>query len=134
MTFMHDSTKNTARTIGAHGEELACQYLKSQGWTIVKRNFYVNHLEIDIIAQKEQVISFIEVKSRKFYPNSAFGTPAEAVNSAKKRNIARAAELYLLSNPIDPSLEVNLDIIEVYLSTDSMHAVKLNHYRNAYTA
>ncbi|HEC1788756.1 TPA: YraN family protein, partial [Campylobacter lari] len=48
---------------GKKGEELACEFLKTQGFEILKRNFYSKFGEIDIIAKKDKILHFIEVKS-----------------------------------------------------------------------
>lgn len=122
--------------IGKYGEDAATAFLKSRGWTVIERNFRANHLEVDIIATRGDVFAFIEVKTRKLINNNAYGNPIDAVNLQKRKNIVKAAELYLLTHPIEEFLQVNLDIIEVYLSyvQDRMRVVKIKHYLNAYTA
>ena len=64
------------RKIGILGEQIACSYLKNEGYTIIERNFRCKIGEIDIIAWKNNEIIFIEVKTRS---SNYFGKPAESV-------------------------------------------------------
>lgn len=118
---------------GNLGEDAACDYLISKGWRIIKRNWRFSHLEIDIIAQNENYIAFVEVKTRKYVKDSPYGTAAQAVNKSKQQNIIKAAQAYLAWNPTH--LQARLDIIEVYTdpASDKFKVVKLNHLENAYT-
>lgn len=130
------TNKMSTVSIGRFGEDAAEAFLKSRGWTIIERNFRVEHLEVDIIATRNDVFAFIEVKSRKLVDNNVYGAPINAVNLKKRKNIVRAAELYLLMNQIDESLQINLDIIEVYIVSESgeLRVSKIRHFLNAYTA
>ncbi|MBQ8475509.1 YraN family protein [bacterium] len=81
------------KTIGKYGEEIAQEYLKKQGFQIVETNYrYSKVAEIDIIAQKNDVVHFIEVKTRS---NSLFGSPLEAIGHTKLNSIYKAACSYL---------------------------------------
>ena len=80
------------KTFGAIGEELAAQYLKKKKYQILDRNFSNKLGEIDIIAKQNDVIIFIEVKSRS---SSKFGLPREAVTVYKRNKIRRIALVYL---------------------------------------
>lgn len=83
-------------SFGAFGENLAAEYLIKNGFEILARNFRCGKNEIDLIAKKGNVISFIEVKTRK---GLAFGHAAEAVTRAKQNELAKAAECYLRKFP-----------------------------------
>ncbi len=96
------------RAIGNAGEDMACEYLKKRGWTIVDRNVRCGRNEIDIIARKRRLTAFIEVKRRK---SADFGRPAEAVNRDKQARIVRAA-IYLQENDM-PDAQVRFDVIEI---------------------
>lgn len=117
---------------GNLGESAACNYLTSKGWRIIERNWRFSHLEIDIIAQNENYIAFVEVKTRKYVKDSPYGTAAQAVNRSKQQNIIKAAQVYLAWYPTD--LQARLDIVEVYTdpTTDKFKVVKINHLENAY--
>ena len=70
------------KTIGNLGEELATEILKANGYYIIRRNFSCPYGEIDIVAIKNKVLSFIEVKTRS---SNQYGAPSEAVDLKKKK-------------------------------------------------
>ncbi|MFT6765781.1 MAG: putative endonuclease [Alteromonas naphthalenivorans] len=78
-------------TIGAQGEERIAQHLESYGFTILKRNFTVRSGEIDIIACKNELLVFVEVKTRS---NVYFNT-SEVITRSKQKKIALAAKTFL---------------------------------------
>ena len=80
------------RGAGQRWEALAARHLRREGYTLRERNFRARAGEIDLIAEEEGVLCFIEVKGRR---GTGFGSPAEAVTLEKQRRIARAAEQYL---------------------------------------
>ena len=81
------------REFGQKGEDLACEYLIKNGYSIVERNVHFSKLcEIDIIAKYKNRYVFVEVKTRK---SNAFGSPFEAVTRAKYNNIKTGVLSYL---------------------------------------
>jgi putative endonuclease len=78
--------------LGERGEELAVKFLKKKGYRIVKKNFSTPMGEIDIIAEQNGTLVFVEVKTRE---SIDFGHPYEAVNRRKRKKIANVALLYL---------------------------------------
>jgi putative endonuclease len=78
--------------IGKDGEIIACEYLISGGYTILYCNWRYRQYEIDIIAVKNNVIHFIEVKTRTSY---TFGYPEESVTPKKFNNLKIAAAAFL---------------------------------------
>ena len=83
----------STRRLGLYGEDLACKYLQANGYTILERNFRCRRFgEIDIVASKAGVLSFIEVKTRC---SSRYGKPVEAVTLAKQRHLDRVAQCSL---------------------------------------
>ena len=83
--------------------------LRSEGWTIAARNFRCRMGEIDIVAENEAYLAFVEVKLRK---NDQFGSACEAVTPAKQRKLRTAAQFYLMSHPT--CLQPRFDVAEVY--------------------
>ncbi|MCL1817233.1 MAG: YraN family protein [Clostridiales bacterium] len=81
-----------SRAIGASGEEQAVAHLKSLGYLIHNRNYRSRFAEIDIIAEREGCLFFVEVKKQR---DSSYGGAAAHVTRPKKRKIAREAERYL---------------------------------------
>lgn len=96
------------KELGNEGEMTARDYLMQQGYTIVDTNWQFGHLEIDIIAQKENTLVFAEVKTRS---STAVLEPQMAVNHQKQKNIIRAANAYILKNRFN--CEARFDIITV---------------------
>ena len=83
------------RKFGIIGEKIAQGYLINKEYKILETNFYTRIGEIDIIAQKDNCIIFVEVKTRT---NLNFGTPAMSVNSIKKKHIKSVAKTFLYLN------------------------------------
>lgn len=77
---------------GNVGEAIAVREMQKHGYTILEQNYRSGHGEIDIIAQKGEVIVFTEVKRRT---SDTHGTPAEAIDKAKQARIIRTAQSYL---------------------------------------
>ena len=88
------STKKQA--FGRWGEETAAAYLEKNGYTILERNFHTAHGEIDIVASKQALLVFIEVKTRRSH---AFAYPEDSVTKSKQAHMLSAAEAYLQAHP-----------------------------------
>ena len=111
---------------GRYGEQLACRYLVKKEYTIECCNWRSGHHEIDIIATKNGIIHFVEVKTRH---SVEFGYPEESVSKRKFRNLKNAAVAFLsrfrevkkiqfdiLSILIIPGKEIEFYLLEdVYL-------------------
>jgi putative endonuclease len=80
------------RIVGNAGEDFAAKMLEDTGYTILERNYRTRIGEIDIIAIRDGVLHFIEVKTRT---GDDFGYPADAVTESKQNTIRRASEIYL---------------------------------------
>ena len=113
---------NRKTIIGKYGENVAEKYLLKNKYHVIKRNFYCKMGEIDIIAEKDGKIIFIEVKTRT---NLKYGTPAEAVSLSKIKKIKKAAQYYMLKNQIESKL-IRFDVIEIYIKE---YKIFLNHIK-----
>jgi putative endonuclease len=80
---------------GKEGEELAEQYLLKHGYEILHRNWKHSYYEIDIIAIKNEVLHFVEVKIRS---SKLYGLPEENVNKKKFQRLLNAADEFLFQN------------------------------------
>ena len=80
------------KTLGNRGEWLAAQRLESLGYTIRERNWRCPVGELDIIAEKDSVLIFIEVRTRH---GDSFGTPEESINKRKQAKLLEVAHTYL---------------------------------------
>jgi len=120
------STHN--QTLGRLGEEYVQGYLKKQGFSILEANYRTSFAEIDIIAQKENLIAFVEVKTRE---SSAFGEPFEAVTKSKQRSIRNAATIYMLKHE---DKYASLDVAEVFatVTRDGLDVLDFNYIENAF--
>lgn len=113
---------------GALGEQYATEYLAAQGYSIVGRNFHTRYGEIDIIAQKGDILAFVEVKTRCV---NALSQPAEAVSISKQKKLITAALGYLAQNPSD--LQPRFDVIEIITKTKSaFNVVQITHLPGAF--
>ena len=99
------------KELGNFGENVVAYYLEKKGYKILKRNFTVKGGEIDIIASKDGIIAFVEVKTRAPDP---LVNGFEAVTYAKKRRIIRTSEKYSCFFPHD--LQPRFDIVWVTVS------------------
>lgn len=81
---------------GNLGEKMAVKYLLDKGYAILHRNWRHKNWEMDVIAEKNNKLHFIEVKTRR---TTTFGFPEEDVSKKKVRNLMGAAEEYLLIHP-----------------------------------
>lgn len=116
-----DYTKIKNNIEGKKGEIKAVLFLKKYGYKILETNFKNKIGEIDIIAEKDGVIVFIEVKNRSTY---RFGRPIEAVDFRKQNKIKKVAEIYLMIKNKYYN-DVRFDVVEV--SNDN-----LEHIENAF--
>jgi putative endonuclease len=82
--------------LGKDGEQLAAAYLLQKGYIILHRNWRHSHYEIDIIAQRNEVLHFIEVKIRS---SKKFGLPEDAVDKKKFQRLLNAADEFLYQHP-----------------------------------
>ncbi|MBR3909868.1 MAG: ribonuclease HII [Anaerotignum sp.] len=105
---------DTTTDKGHRGEALAAKQMEKMGYEILERNFHALKAEIDIIAKKDNVIVFTEVKYRK---NEEMGTPAEAVNHWKQQHIIRAAKAYIAQEClVEMGYDFRFDVAEVLTS------------------
>jgi putative endonuclease len=101
---------NSKTEIGRIGEEMAVKFLREKGLKIIKTNWRYHHLELDIIAEDEKMLVFVEVKTRT---SSYFGNPEDAVSKTKMARIINAAEAYILEK--DSEQEARFDVIAILL-------------------
>jgi len=111
------------KEVGNKGEDLACQYLEQLGYEIIKRNHCDRVGEIDIVAYKDYVIHFVEVKSvsRETQNDVIHETsdvfqynPAEKVDRLKMRKIEKVAEKFLFENGLEEEA-YQFDLIMVFI-------------------
>ena len=97
---------------GKYGEDLAAEYLKKQGFKIIDRNFRIRGGEIDIVALEQDVLVFIEVKTRS---SAAFGSPLEAITPWKLRALVKTAQFYKVKHRNLPDA-MRIDAVSVKIN------------------
>ncbi len=129
---MLEKLKNS-RQLGDMGEKIVSQYLKEKDYRILDRNYSSKWVsgpirgEIDIIAEKENTISFIEVKT--LIDGQGF-LPEDKVNFAKQKKILKTAENWLMEKKIPLDSKWQVDVISVEIHSNSKKA-KIRHFQNA---
>ncbi len=96
---------------GWEGEQIAKDFLIKKGYRILKQNYRFDRAEIDIIAQKENIVCIVEVKSRK---SGFLGSIEDSIGKGKIKRLVKAADYFVQQNELD--LEVRFDVITVFKS------------------
>jgi putative endonuclease len=110
--------------LGKKGEHLAIDFLIEKGYKIVEKNYRFQKAEIDIIAQKEDALVAVEVKTRS---TNYFGNPEDFVNPKKIKLLTKAMNNYVTERDLD--VEVRFDIIAV---TKIASDYKIEHLKDAF--
>ena len=95
---MTTSKNLRSKARGDEGETMAVEYLENEGFTILQRNYRFERGEIDIIAQENDELVFVEVKSRH---TQSFGTPEDAITPKKESYLKRTAEGFLFQHNLE---------------------------------
>lgn len=111
--------------LGRKGELLAKEHLEKAGYEILDENWTHGKLEVDLIAYKNRVIIFTEVKTRT---GSWFGQPEDFVDMRKQRLLAEAAEEYIYL--MNHQGEVRFDIISILFDRQANYTI--NHIEDAF--
>ncbi|OFX86004.1 MAG: hypothetical protein A2W99_16640 [Bacteroidetes bacterium GWF2_33_16] len=112
--------------LGKEGEEQALRFLVSSGYKIRHKNWRYKKNEVDIIAEKNNLLIVIEVKTRT---NDYFESPKEAVTKKKQRFIIKATEAYIQQFNIDS--ETRFDIVSVIIRNGNS---EIEHIEDAFQA
>lgn len=115
------------QAVGQMGEELAVQYLERRGWEIVGRNIRHGRGEVDIIASKGPILTFVEVKCRR---DDGMGHPMEAITRSKRLEVARVARGWVRGRTIPPGTLIRFDAIGVIYGND--RGPELIHVQDAW--
>ncbi len=120
--------QSNKKTIGQEGEDLAVEYLVSNGFELITRNYRYGHGEIDIIVKDKTdgYLVFVEVKTRK---NLEFGEPENAITKSKIRQLKKIAEAYLYEREIK-EVECRFDVIAIIWNRETKP--KITHFKNAF--
>ncbi len=114
------------RKTGNLGEELACRYIRSKGYEVIEQNYLKKFGEIDIIAKKEGIIHFIEVKSvsrenlDNVSPETETYKPEDNVHPWKLQRLARTIQVYLSERGVSPETNWQFDVITVQIDKKAL--------------
>ncbi len=101
----------TRSEVGAWGEAIAAKQLAEQGYAVLARNWRKGHGELDIVAERAGVITFVEVRTRR---SDAFGSPEESITPRKRAKLIETAQAYLdVNNLLDAQWQIDLIAIEL---------------------
>jgi putative endonuclease len=122
------------KKLGMRGEEIAEKHLKKNGYKILAKNWFfrwgnnnTSKGEIDIIAKKQGVIIFVEVKTA--IENDNFH-PEQKVNFKKKQKLIKLAQIWLTQNKIPLDAKYQIDVIGIEINPYT-EKEKINHFENA---
>lgn len=116
---------NARQRLGAEGESLACLELERLGYTIVARNYRTRFGEIDIIADDQGTVVFVEVKTKT---NGDYGDPVEEVTPQKQQQIVSMGEAYS-TFCCEPNTPCRFDVVTVDVS---MSPATITIYKDAF--
>ena len=115
--------------VGKVGEDKVASFLRKNGYAIVKRNFQCRYGEVDIIAENNDYIIFVEVKTRR---ENALVSGEAAVNDFKQRRIALTANDYIIKTECQKQPRFDVAIVMVYERNDKTLGYKLKNIENAW--
>jgi putative endonuclease len=119
------SSKNKQPSVGKIGEDLTAKFLEEKGYNIIERNYRFGHGELDIIAEKDNILIFIEVKTKK---HGDFGDPINWIKRGKQLQMGRIARGYLYERNITDR-DCRFDVVLVNWE----HGLwKIDHIENAF--
>ena len=110
--------------LGEKGEQLAIDFLIKKGYKILERNYRFLKAEVDIIAQKENTLAVVEVKTRS---TAYFGNPQDFVNPKKIKLLLSAIDHYVVEKDLD--VEVRFDIMAII---HQKNKTKIEHLEDAF--
>jgi len=110
--------------LGKLGEELAVEFLQKKGFVVLETNWTFQKAEIDIIAQKDNILAVVEVKTRS---SIEFGLPQDFVKPQKIQLLVKAINEYVTVNELD--VEVRFDIIAIHKETSNFN---IEHIEEAF--
>ncbi len=115
----------TKKELGQRAESLATEFLQRKSYQIVERNWRFSRAEIDIIAKKDEVLIFVEVKMRSY---DYYGNPEDFVSEKQQALIQEAATQYM--EEVGHDWEIRFDVIAILWEDD--REAKIRHIKDAF--
>lgn len=101
---------NKGQDTGSLAEQLACQFLQKKGLGLLQKNYRCFHGEIDLIMRDQDIIVFVEVRSRS---GSDFGNALESINYPKIKKVIKAATHYLQRKNWLDNIQSRFDVVAI---------------------
>lgn len=98
------------KELGNWGESIAARHLESLGLKIVERNWRCPEGEIDLVAQADSLLAFVEVKTRR---SRGMGSPEEALTPRKSQKLLQLGALYVAAHDLDIDWRIDLVAVEI---------------------
>lgn len=114
------------RQRGRLGEKYVCDYLVKKGYTILKTNYSSRFGEVDIIAENEKIIAFVEVKTRT---KNSFTNGFESITKSKLRKFTKTVVDYLTKNNV--SKQPRIDCAQVIVKEEDNSLIDISYIENA---
>ena len=112
------------KILGHEGEDIAAKYLEQKGYAVLDRNWRCGHKDLDLVVTKDNVVVFVEVKTRT---GTEWGDPVDAVTDRKIRRIVNSADAYIRFNQID--MDARFDIVSIVVEDGEF---KVEHIEQAF--
>ena len=113
------------KEFGEIGERVAERWLRRRGWRVLQRRFRNGHRDIDLGAERDGMVAFVEVKAKR---GDGFADPVESVHWKKQRELARSAAVWIDRHG-RPTDSYRFDVIGVLMDGNS---VRIKHIENAF--
>jgi putative endonuclease len=118
------------RSLGDFGEAAAAAHLTRQGYTLLARQWRCAQGEIDLVAQQQAQLVFVEVRTRRA---AGYGSPEESITPAKQARLVALAYSYLAAHELDTESDWRIDVIAVEVDRAG-RVQRLNHICHAVEA
>ena len=125
MNTYNGSADRLRKARGEAGEDLARRHLEEKGFRVVAKNWRCKEGEIDLIAEKDDLLVFVEVRTRR---HTVHGSPLDTITGPKQRQVLRVAKRYLEQLP--RPMAIRFDAVGVELSAE--HPPRLSHIEGAF--
>jgi putative endonuclease len=116
-----------SETLGKQGEDMAVKYLSGRGYHIVERNYHTQHGEIDIIAKRDEILIFVEVKTAR---SCSFGPPRGWIDWCKRDRLIKTALAFMVERGVG-EMDCRFDVITIEMGQNKR---VLTHILSAFTA
>lgn len=118
---------NPAHVLGRWGEGRAARFLQRRGWKVLARNYRFGRREVDLVVRRDDVVAFVEVKTRA---GRGFGLPQEAITALKRREIEAVATHFLCRHRLE-DVSVRFDAVAIQVDRE-LRVARLEHVEDAW--